>query len=96
VVAGYGAAAKGMTLLNFGDLYLDFVIDDNPLKQGLFCPGTHIPVVGIDMLDECKDLKVAFVPLAWNFFSEIRTKIKTKRNQEGDVFIRYFPDIKVE
>jgi hypothetical protein len=75
---------------------LDFVIDDNPLKQGLFCPGTHIPVVGIDMLDECKDLKVAFVPLAWNFFSEIRTKIKTKRNQEGDVFIRYFPDIKVE
>jgi hypothetical protein len=85
-----------MTLLNFGDLYLDFVIDDNPLKQGLFCPGTHIPVVGIDMLDECKDLKVAFVPLAWNFFSEIRTKIKTKRDQEGDVFIRYFPDIKVE
>ena len=96
VIAGYGAAAKGMTLLNFGDLYLDFVIDDNPLKQGLFCPGTHVPVVGIDMLDECQDLKVAFVPLAWNFFAEIRSKIKTKRDREGDVFIRYFPEIKIE
>jgi 2-polyprenyl-3-methyl-5-hydroxy-6-metoxy-1,4-benzoquinol methylase len=46
VVAGYGAAAKGMTLINFGDVNLDFVIDDNPLKQGLFCPGSNIPVVG--------------------------------------------------
>jgi len=96
VIAGYGAAAKGMTLINFGDVNLDFVIDDNPLKQGLFCPGSNIPVVGIDMLDECQDVKVAFVPLAWNFFTEIRSKIKTKRDQEGDVFIRYFPTIKVE
>ena len=96
VVAGYGAAAKGMTLINFGNVNLDFVIDDNPLKQGLFCPGSNIPVVGIDMLDECQDVKVAFVPLAWNFFTEIRSKIKTKRDQEGDVFIRYFPTIKVE
>jgi hypothetical protein len=39
---------------------------------------------------------VAFIPLAWNFFTEIRSKIKTKRDQEGDVFIRYFPTIKVE
>jgi hypothetical protein len=96
VIAGYGAAAKGMTLINFGDINLDFVIDDNPLKQGLFCPGSNIPVVDIDMLDECQDVKVAFVPLAWNFFTEIRSKIKTKRDQEGDVFIRYFPTIKVE
>lgn len=96
VVAGYGAAAKGMTLINFGDVNLDFVIDDNPLKQGLFCPGSNIPVVGIDMLDECNDVKVAFVPLAWNFFTEIQRKIKGKRDQEGDVFIRYFPTIKVE
>ena len=96
VVAGYGAAAKGMTLVNFGAIDLDFVIDDNPMKQGLFCPGVHTPVVSIDMLAECEDLNVAFVPLAWNFFTEISTRIKAKRNKDGDVFIRYFPTIKVE
>jgi hypothetical protein len=95
VVAGYGAAAKGMTLINFGEVNLDFVIDDNPLKQGLFCPGSNTPVVGIDMLDECQDVKVAFVPLAWNFFTEIRKNIKNKRDREGDVFIRYFPKINI-
>lgn len=96
VIVGYGAAAKGMTLLNFGNITLDFIIDDNPLKQGLFSPGMHIPVVPIDMLDECNDLNVAFVPLAWNFFDEIKTRIKAKRNNKEDVFVRYFPNIKVE
>ena len=43
-VVGYGAAAKGMTLLNASGIHLDAVIDDNPLKQGLYCPGTTIPV----------------------------------------------------
>lgn len=96
VIAGYGAAAKGMTLLNFGNISLDFIIDDNPLKQGRFTPGIHDPVVSIDMLDECQDVNIAFVPLAWNFFDEIKRKIKTKRNHSEDVFIRYFPTIKVE
>jgi len=96
VIAGYGAAAKGMTLLNFGNISLDFIIDDNPLKQGRYSPGMRIPVVGIDMLDQCKDLNIAFVPLAWNFFDEIKSKIKSKRDNKDDVFVRYFPSIKVE
>jgi hypothetical protein len=95
VIAGYGAAAKGMTLLNFGNINLDFVIDDNPLKQGLFCPGVHTPVVPVDFLDSIIDVKVAFIPLAWNFFKEISTNIKRKRNQEGDVFIKYFPSVSI-
>ena len=95
VVAGYGAAAKGNTLINFGNIYLDYIIDDNPMKQGLFAPGSNIPVVPIDMLDQCDDLKIAFVPLAWNFFTEIRKNIKSKRDREGDVFIKYFPAISV-
>jgi 2-polyprenyl-3-methyl-5-hydroxy-6-metoxy-1,4-benzoquinol methylase len=95
IIAGYGAAAKGNTLINFGDIYLDYIIDDNPMKQGLFAPGSNIPVVPIDMLDQCDDLKVAFVPLAWNFFKEIQSNIKAKRDQEGDVFIKYFPTISV-
>lgn len=96
VIAGYGAAAKGMTLLNFGNIALDFIIDDNPLKQGKFSPGMRIPVMSIDMLDQCQDLNVAFVPLAWNFFDEIKRKIKTKRDRAEDVFIRYFPKLNVE
>lgn len=95
-IAGYGAAAKGNTLLNFADIKLDFIIDDNPLKQGLFAPGTHAPVVSIEILDQFKDKNIAFVPLAWNFFSEISNKIKSVRDYENDVFIKYFPNISVE
>lgn len=96
VIAGYGAAAKGMTLLNYGNIALDFIIDDNPMKQGKYTPGMRIPIESIDILDECRDLNVAFVPLAWNFFDEISTRIRSKRNKDGDAFVRYFPTIKVE
>jgi hypothetical protein len=94
-LVGYGAAAKGNTLLNFGKTKLDMIIDDNPMKQELYSPGMSIPVVAIDALDSLGDTKVAFVPLAWNFFKEISSKIKTKRDQEGDVFIKYFPTVSV-
>ena len=96
LIMGYGAAAKGNTLLNFGEIHLDYIIDDNPLKQGLYSPGMSTPVVPIAKLDDYADTKVAFVPLAWNFFTEIRKNIKNKRDREGDVFIRYFPTIKVK
>ena len=96
LIVGYGAAAKGNTLLNFGEVHLDYIIDDNPLKQGLYSPGMSTPVVPIAKLDDYAETKVAFVPLAWNFFTEIRKNIKNKRDREGDVFIRYFPTIKVE
>jgi 2-polyprenyl-3-methyl-5-hydroxy-6-metoxy-1,4-benzoquinol methylase len=96
LIVGYGAAAKGNTLLNFGEIHLDYIIDDNPLKQGLYSPGMSTPVVPISKLDEYADVKVAFVPLAWNFFAEIRKNIKAKRDQEGDVFIKYFPTISIE
>ena len=95
LIVGYGAAAKGNTLLNFGEIHLDYIIDDNPLKQGLYSPGMSIPVVPIGMLDQYTETKVAFVPLAWNFFNEIQGNIKAKRDREGDVFIKYFPTISV-
>jgi len=96
LIVGYGAAAKGNTLLNFGEVHLDYIIDDNPLKQGLYSPGMSTPVVPISILDQYAEIKVAFVPLAWNFFTEIRKNIKGKRDREGDVFIRYFPTINIE
>ena len=94
---GYGAAAKGMTLLNASKIKLDVVIDDNPLKQNLYCPGTAIPVVSADYIKNLPaNSKVVFVPLAWNFYTEIVKKIKLVRNNEKDLFLRYFPTITTE
>ena len=95
-IVGYGAAAKGMTLINAGNLFFDFVIDDNPMKQGKYCPGSHIPVVSIDELDKYEDESIIFIPLAWNFFDEITSKIKAKRDNPNDKFLRYFPKVTVD
>lgn len=96
-VVGYGAAAKGMTLINASKLKLDVVVDDNPLKQGTWCPGTSIPVVSSDYIEQIpKNEPVLFIPLAWNFYSEITNKIRNIRNQSGDAFMRYFPTLKTE
>jgi hypothetical protein len=97
VLAGYGAAAKGNTLLNFSKVSLDFIIDDNQLKQNKFTPGMHIPVVGIDHLDKyTSDDKILFVPLAWNYFNDIQKKIRTKRSNDNDKFLKYFPKVVIE
>ena len=97
VLAGYGAAAKGNTLLNFSRVGLDFIIDDNALKQNRFTPGMRIPVVSIDHLDKyTSDDKILFIPLAWNYFSDIQKKIKQKRSNENDRFLKYFPKVIIE
>jgi len=97
ILVGYGAAAKGNTLLNFVDEQLSVIIDDNPLKQGLYSPGQHIPVVSIDYLDSIQpNQAMAFVPLAWNFYAEIKQRIQNKRNNSSDCFVRYFPNVRVE
>jgi 2-polyprenyl-3-methyl-5-hydroxy-6-metoxy-1,4-benzoquinol methylase len=96
-VVGYGAAAKGMTLLNYSKIKLDFIVDDNPLKQGRFTPGMSVPIVSIDHIDNLDT--TLFVPLAWNFFDEIRKKIKERRNEEDhryDRFITYFPRVEIK
>ena len=86
-----------MTLINASKIELDAVVDDNPLKQGLYCPGTSIPVVSADYIKELSpDDKVVFVPLAWNFYQEIVGKIRAVRQSEHDFFLRYFPTIITE
>lgn len=93
-IVGYGAAAKGMTLLNATKIAMDAVIDDNPLKQGRFTPGMRTPVVGPDYIDSLPaDQPVLFVPLAWNFFDEIQRRIRQRRVNESDEFLTYFPTI---
>jgi 2-polyprenyl-3-methyl-5-hydroxy-6-metoxy-1,4-benzoquinol methylase len=97
LLVGYGAAAKGNTLLNFGKISIDFIIDDNPLKQNLLTPGMNIPIFGPEKISNLSpEEKVVFVPLAWNFYSEIRQRIKDRRKNEGDFFVRYFPKFVLE
>ena len=96
VIVGYGAAAKGMTLLNSIDEKLDAIVDDNPLKQNTLSPGNLTPIVSSKYISEIAiDKQILFVPLAWNFFNEIQNKIKNIRNSQNDKFILYFPEIKV-
>lgn len=96
-IVGYGAAAKGMTLLNFVNVQLDYIIDDNPIKQGTFSPGQDTPVVSIDHLSEYNDNdKILFVPLAWNFFKEIKGRILKHRTNSNDRFLKYFPEVQID
>ena len=71
-VAAYGAPAKGNTLLNFIGArtdFIDFTVDRNPNKQGLFLPGTAVPVLPVEALVERKPDYVLILP--WNLASEI-------------------------
>jgi SAM-dependent methyltransferase len=71
-VAGYGAAAKGNTLLNFcgiGTDVFDYVVDLNPHKQGHLLPGSHIPVRAPEALRETRPDIVVILP--WNLREEI-------------------------
>jgi hypothetical protein len=95
-LVGYGAAAKGNTLLNYAELDLDFIVDDNPLKQGLYTPGRAIPIVSIKQVQDLSQQdRVLFIPLAWNFFDEIRERILAVRKNEHDEFLRYFPKVEL-
>ena len=97
VLGGYGAAAKGNTLLNFSKIKLDFIIDDNELKQNHYSPGMSIPVVPIEHLDQyTSDQKILFIPLAWNYFDDIQKKIVSKRNNSNDKFRKYFPKVEIQ
>ena len=71
-IAGYGAPAKGNTLLNYcliDTSVVAFTVDKNPLKVGKLTPGMHIPVLSVDSLLEKKPDYVLI--LAWNFPEEI-------------------------
>ena len=85
-VVAYGAAAKGNTLLNFVGLRPEMIIDDNPLKQGRFSPGVRSPVLPSSVIADLPDQPVVFLPLAWNFFDEIKSKIIALRNNPKDSF----------
>jgi hypothetical protein len=83
-VAGYGAPAKGNTLLNYCGIdptLLPYTVDKNPLKVGRLTPGMHIPVRPVDTL--LKDRPEYVLILAWNFADEIMAQQTAYREQGG-------------
>jgi len=76
-IAGYGAPSTGTTLLSFcglGGGMIDYVVDDSPLKQGLYTPGTHIPIVPSSQLT--KQPPDYLLVIAWRLAKEITAKVK--------------------
>lgn len=89
-VVGYGASAKGNTLLNRCPLPLTWIADDNPLKHGYLTPGRHIPIrPTADLAAEPPGLGI--VLLAWNFADEILANIRRLRPGMGDEALHYVP-----
>ena len=75
-VAGYGAPARVATICNYGQIgpdLIEFIVDDSPLKQNRFSPGTHIPIVpNIHLAENRPDVLVVF---AYEYFDDIKKKL---------------------
>lgn len=81
-IVGFGAPAKGNTLLNYfgiNNRILDYIVDDSPYKQGLYTPGTHIPVVATEQMYRSRPDYILI--LAWNFSDSIMSVHKDFRGQ---------------
>ncbi|MHC4267362.1 MAG: class I SAM-dependent methyltransferase [Planctomycetota bacterium] len=87
-IAGYGAPAKGNTLLNYCCIdtnIIPYTVDKNPLKIGLYTPGMHIPVLPVSTLIERQPDYVLI--LAWNFAEEIMKQQQEYYNRGGKFII---------
>jgi SAM-dependent methyltransferase len=93
-IAGFGASVTVTTLIyHFGlGEFLDYLVDDNPSKHGLFSPGLHLPVVSSDALYEKKP--AATVILAWQYAEPILKK-HARYAAEGGRFIVPLPEVRV-
>jgi SAM-dependent methyltransferase len=94
-VAGYGAPAKGNTLLNYCGIrtdFLDYTVDRNPYKQGKYTPGTHIPIYGPEKIRETKPDYLLILP--WNLKEEIMVQMAHIREWCGK-FIVPIPEVQI-
>jgi len=95
-VVCYGAAAKGNTLLNYcgiGKKFIDYAVDQNPYKQGLFLPGTHIPIKDPKEIQKTKPDYLVIIP--WNLKEEIMEQMKYIRVWGGKFMIP-IPEIEIK
>jgi C-methyltransferase C-terminal domain/Putative zinc binding domain/Methyltransferase domain len=75
-VVGYGAPGKGNTLLNYCGIrtdLLDYTVDRNPYKHGLYTPGTHIPIFPPEKIAETRPDYIVVLP--WNLIDEIASQL---------------------
>ena len=94
-IVGYGAAAKGNTLLNYCEInssFIDYVVDRSPYKQGLFLPGTHIPVEDPVNVFETKPDYLLVLP--WNLKKEIMEQMSFIHDWKGK-FVTLIPEVKI-
>jgi len=94
-IVGYGAAAKGNTLLNYCGVrtdFIDYVVDRSPHKQNHFLPGTHIPVCSPDRVKETRPDYLLILP--WNLKDEVMEQMHYVRDW-GCKFLTFIPDINV-
>jgi SAM-dependent methyltransferase len=94
-VAGYGAPTKSTTLMmhfGLGKELIDFIVDDNPLKQGHYTPATHVPIGGPDWIYERRPEYL--LVLAWNFAESIMKK-HGRYQAEGGRFVLPMPEPRI-
>ncbi|MDP2638259.1 MAG: class I SAM-dependent methyltransferase [Candidatus Levybacteria bacterium] len=85
-IYGYGASAKGNTMLNYLDLnskIIDKIVDKTPFKVGKFTPGTKIPVV----MQSDKDVPDYYLLLVWNYLPSILEREKEFRKKGGKFIV---------
>ena len=95
-VAGYGAAAKGNTLLNYAGVrqdLLSYVVDLNPAKQGKFLPGCRTPIVNETHLRQNRPDYVLILP--WNLRAEVVEQLAYIRDWGGR-FVTAVPSLKID
>ncbi len=94
-IVGYGAPAKGNTLLNYCGIrtdFLDYTVDRSPHKQGHFLPGSHIPVEAPDRIKQTKPDYLFILP--WNIKDEIMEQMKHIR-EWGGKFVIPIPKLQI-
>ena len=94
-VAGYGAPAKGNTLLNYCGVrtdLIDFTVDRSPHKQGKFLPGVHIPILSPEAIKQNKPDYVLILP--WNLKDEVVSQISFIKEWGGQ-FVVPIPEVKL-
>jgi hypothetical protein len=92
-VVAYGAAAKGVTFLNFCEINassIDYIVDLNPNKQNKFMPGSNIPIVGMEyLISNPPDILLVLI---WNLASEIQVQLSEVLQNEFK-FLRAIPEL---
>ncbi len=94
-IVGYGAPAKGNTLLNYCSIrsdFIDYTVDRSPHKQGHYLPGTHIPIHSPDTIRETKPDYLLILP--WNIREEVMEQMSYIREWGGQ-FIVFIPEVKI-